>query len=207
MIAPESLDNSSVSNLINEQFSFKINALLELKEISKYVKSKEILINLLKKCDFLKLSDENETATYDLPEGITVFSILNIPPKMSKKEVEKNIELDNLQFSRLYKKSFYWILSTNDKETIICSQNSLRELIFDDTKVKYDMKNKNQLMKIIKEQIDRNSYQKEAKNLGIKKNEKKYDDKTSNNDSDAFSWRKGSASGFSSFDNNEYIFI
>ena len=153
------------------------------------------------------VSDENGTATYDLPEGITVFSILNIPPKMSKKEVEKNIELDNLQFSRLYKKSFYWILSTNDKETIICSQNSLRELIFDDTKVKYDMKNKNQLMKIIKEQIDRNSYQKEAKNLGIKKNEKKYDDKTSNNDSDAFSWRKGSASGFSSFDNNEYIFI
>ena len=126
---------------------------------------------------------------------------------MSKKEVEKNIELDNLQFSRLYKKSFYWILSTNDKETIICSQNSLRELIFDDTKVKYDMKNKNQLMKIIKKQIYKNSYQKEAKNLGIKKNEKKYDDKTSNNDSDAFSWRKGSASGFSSFDNNEYIFI
>ena len=125
---------------------------------------------------------------------------------MSKKEVEKNIELDNLQFSRLYKKSFYWILSTNDKETIICSQNSLRELIFDDTKVKYDMKNKGQLIKIIKEQIDKNSYQKEAKNLGIKKTEKKFDDKASNN-SDAFSWRKGSASGFSSFDNNEYIFI
>ena len=89
---------------------------------------------------------------------------------MSKKEVEKNIELDNLQFSRLYKKSFYWILSTNDKETIICSQNSLRELIFDDTKVKYDMKNKSQLMKIIKKQIYKNSYKKEAKNLGIKKN-------------------------------------
>ena len=201
------MDNSSVSNLLNEQFSFKINSLLELKEISKYVQSKEILINLLKKCYFLKISTDSEIATYDLPEGIIVFSILNIPPKMNKKEVEKNIELDNLQYSRLYKKSFYWILSTNDKETIICSQNSLRELIFDDTKVKYDMKNKNQLMKIIKEQIDRNSYQKEAKNLGIKKNEKKYDDKTSNNDSDAFSWRKGSASGFSSFDNNEYIYI
>ena len=103
---------------------------------------------------------------------------------MNKTEVEKHIDLANLQFSRLYKKSFYWILATNDKETVICSQNSLRELIFDDTKVKYDMKN-----------------QKEAKNLGIKKNEKKQDDKTSNNDSDAFSWRKGS--NYSSFDNNE----
>ena len=192
---------------MNEQFSFKISSLLELKEITKYVQSKEILIELLKKCDFLKISEDLENATYDLPDGIIVFSILNIPPKMNKKEVEKNIELDNLQFSRLYKKSFYWILSTNDKETIICSQNSLRELIFDDTKVKYDMKNKNQLIKIIKEQIEKNSYQKDAKNLGIKKLEKKYDDKISNNDSDAFSWRKGSASGFSSFDNNEYIFI
>ena len=32
------------------------------------------------------------------------------------------------------------------------------------------MKNKSQLMKIIKEQIYKNSYQKEATNLGIKKN-------------------------------------
>ena len=32
------------------------------------------------------------------------------------------------------------------------------------------MKNKSQLMKIIKKQIYKNSYKKEAKNLGIKKN-------------------------------------
>ena len=175
--------------------------MLEIKEITKYIQTKEALISVLKKCDFLKISDDLETITYDLPDGLTVFSILNIPPKMNKTEVEKHIDLANLQFSRLYKKSFYWILATNDKETVICSQNSLRELIFDDTKVKYDMKNKNQLLKIIKEQIERYNYQKEAKNLGIKKNEKKQDDKTSNNDSDAFSWRKGS--NYSSFDNNE----
>jgi Ni,Fe-hydrogenase I large subunit len=201
IISPEALENSKIVNLLNEQLSLKIKDLLELKEISKYIKTKEELIPLLNKCDFLKISNDSETITYDLPEGLTVFSILNIPSKLNKTEVEKQIELDNLQFSRLYKKGFYWILATNDKETIICSQNSLRELRFDDIKVKYDMKNKNQLMKIIKEQIDRNSYQKEAKNLGIKKNEKKYDDKTSNNDSDAFSWRKGS--NYSSFDNNE----
>ena len=83
------MDNSSVSNLLNEQFSFKINYLLELKEISKYVQTKEILINLLKKCDFLKISTDSEIATYDLPERIIVFSILNIPPKMNKKRGRK----------------------------------------------------------------------------------------------------------------------
>ena len=181
--------------------TLKIKDLLELKEILKYIQTKEALISLLNKCDFLKISNDSETITYDLPEGLTVFSILNIPSKLNKTEVEKQIELDNLQFSRLYKKGFYWILATNDKETVICSQNSLRELRFDDIKVKYDMKNRNQLLKIIKDQIDKFNYQKDAKNLGIKKIEKKQDDKTSNNDSDAFSWRKGS--GYSSFDNNE----
>ena len=155
IISPEALENSKIVNLLNEQLSLKIKDLLELKEISKNIKTKEELIPLLNKCDFLKISNDSETITYDLPEGLTVFSILNIPSKLNKTEVEKQIELDNLQFSRLYKKGFYWILATNDKETIICSQNSLRELRFDDIKVKYDMKNKNQLLKIIKDQIDR----------------------------------------------------
>ena len=201
IISPEALENSKIVNLLNEQLSLKIKDLLELKEISKYIKTKEELIPLLNKCDFLKISNDSETITYDLPEGLTVFSILNIPSKLNKTEVEKQIELDNLQFSRLYKKGFSWILATNDKETVFGSQNSLREIRFDDIKVKYDMKNKNQLLKIIKDQIDRFNYQKDAKNLGIKKIEKKQDDKISNNDSDAFSWRKGS--GYSSFDNNE----
>ena len=57
---------------------------------------------------------------------MTVFSILNIPPKLNKEEVKNHIELINLQYNRLYKKGFYWILSTIDKETVICVQNSLR---------------------------------------------------------------------------------
>ena len=151
--------------------------------------------------DFIKISEDNETITYDLPEGLTVFSILNFPAKMSKKEVEKSIELDNLQFSRLYKKSLYWILATNDKETTICSQNSLRELIIDDTKIKYDMKNKSQILKMIKEQLDKSSYQKEAKGLGLQKKADKKE--VSSNNSDAFSWRKGSGDGRPSFDSYE----
>lgn len=182
----------------------KVSDLLTLKEIAKYITEKDVLLSCLKKCDFLKVAENGETAVYEIPEGFTVFSILNFPAKMTKQEVEKAIELDNLSFSRLYKKSLYWVLATNDKETSICSQNSLRELVIDDTKIKYDMKNKGQVMKIIKELMDKNSYQKEAKNLGIqKKPEKKFDDKASNNDSEAFSWRKGSGDRFSSFNDVE----
>lgn len=110
--------------------SFKVSDLLMSKDISKYVTEKETLLTCLKACDFFKFSDNDETVTYDLPEGLTVFSILNFPSKKTKEEISKLIELDNLPYSRLYRKSLYWILATNDKETVICSQNSLRGMIF-----------------------------------------------------------------------------
>ena len=73
---------------------------------------------------------------------MSVFSILNIPPKLKKEEVYKNLELINLQFNRLYKTGFYWNLSTTDKETVICVQNSLRTLTYDDMTPKYSLKKK-----------------------------------------------------------------
>ena len=137
---------------------------------------------------------------------MTVFSILNIPPKLSKEEVKNHIELINLQYNRLYKKGFYWILSTIDKETVICVQNSLRELIFDEIRIKYIHNNKNQILKMMKDKMDKNSYQKDAKYLGINNNGyfKNSYNKSKNTDADSeFSWRKGSGGGKSSFDYSE----
>ena len=136
---------------------------------------------------------------------MSVFSILNIPPKMKKEEVFQNLELINLQYNRLYKRGFYWVISTLEKETVICIQNSLRTLSFDDMKCKYDLKHSNQIWKIIKEQIDKITYQKEAKYLGIGSKNNNINNnrhKSSNDNSDALSWRKGSGEG-SSFDYNE----
>ena len=141
---------------------------------------------------------------YDLPEGMTVFSILNIPPKYNKEEVKNDIELINLQYNRLYKKGFYWILSTIDKETIICVQNSLRELIFDEVRIKFIHNNKNQILKSMKDKLDKNSYQKDTKYLGINNGygKNKYKKGQGFDDgNDAFSWRKGSNK--SSFDYSE----
>ena len=75
IISPEALENSKITNLLNDQFTFKIKDLLEMKEILKFIQTKEELIPLLNKCDFLKISNDFETITYDLPEGLTVFSI------------------------------------------------------------------------------------------------------------------------------------
>ena len=190
--------------------SININTLLEQKEINKYIDNKDELISLFHKyCEFFTISEDKEKVQYYLPEGMTVFSILNIPPKLNKEEVKHHIELINLQYNRLYKRGFYWILSTIDKETVICVQNSLRELIFDEIRVKYIHTNKNQILKNMKEKMDKTSYQKEAKYLGINnngyaKNNYNYNRyKMSDAESDTFSWRKGSSGAKSSFDYGE----
>jgi hypothetical protein len=178
--------------------------LLLQKEISKYINDKAHLISILKKfCEFFKFSENDEIITYDLPDNMSVFSILNIPPKMSKQEVFKNLELINLQYNRLYKRGFYWVISTIDKETVICVQNSLRTLSFDDMKTKYDLKNKNQIWKLVKDQIDKISYQRESKNLGVKTNKNNNNNnKHKQSGGSELSWRKGSGDA-SNFDFNE----
>ena len=122
---------------------------------------------------------------------MTIFAILNIPPKLKKEEVYKNLELINLQYNRLYKSGFYWILCTTEKETIICVQNSLRTLTFDDMSPKYSLKNKNQIFEAMKKQVEKIFYQKESKNLGVDKNKKMNEKKLK--DDEAMSWRKESS--------------
>ena len=203
-ISPENFENSRISSITNEQLYIKLTDLLEQKEISKYINSKEKLISIIEKyCEFFQFSENKEKIQYVLPEGMTVFSILNIPPKLNKEEVKHHLELVNLQYNRLYKKGFYWYLSTIDKETVICVQNSLRELIFDEIRIKYIHNNKNQILKYMKDKMDKNSYQKDAKYLGINNNGySKYNySKGKNSDSESsFSWRKGSGGAKSSFD-------
>ena len=208
-IAPESFESSKIATITNDQLSLKTTDLLEQNEISKYVKSKEQLISLIEKyCEFFQFSDDKEKIQYILPEGITVFSILNIPHNLKKDEVKHHLELINLQYNRLYKKGFYWFLSTIDKETVICVQNSLRELRFEEIKVKYIHNNKNQILKNMKDKMDKNAYQKDTKYLGINNNStySKYSynkNKNSDSDSGSFSWRKGSGGTKSSFDYGE----
>jgi len=207
-IAPENFDNSRISSITNEQLIIKLSDLLNQKEISKYITSKDKLISIIKAyCEFFKISEDQETVEYVLPDNMVVFNILNIPLNMTKEDVIKNIELINLQFNRLYKRGFYWVLSTVDKETVICMQNSLRDLNFEESKVKYDLINKNQILRNMKEQVEKNMYQKDTKNLGISGNIKNKNSfprgKMSDTDNDAFSWRKGSSDIKSSFDVND----
>ena len=71
-------------------------------------------------------------------------------------------------------------------------------LSYDDMTPKYSLKNKTQILDLMKEQIEKALYQKEVKNLGAGKNTKNNNWKNSKGDSDALSWRKGSSGNSSS---------
>ena len=172
-------------------------------EISKYplLNSEENIIAIFSKyCEFFSFSKEKNEIQYTIPDNCTVFSISNIPQKLTKDEVKNHLELINLQYNRLYKKGYYWFLATTDKETVICVQNSLRELRFDEIKVKYYHSTKNQILKNMKEKMDKNSYQKDVKYLGYYPKKHKNSDYS---DSSQFSWRKGSNASKSSYDYGE----
>ena len=149
--------------------SIKLKDLLSQPEISNnpLINSEEKLINVFSKfCEFFTFNSDKTEIQYTLPDNMTVFSISNIPQKLSKEEVKHHLELINLQYNRLYKKGYYWFLSTTDKETVICVQNSLRELRFDEIRVKYFHSTKNQILNNMRDKMDKNAYQKDVKYLG-----------------------------------------
>ncbi len=149
--------------------SIKLKDLLSQPEISNnpLINSEEKLINVFSKfCEFFTFNSDKTEIQYTLPDNMTVFSISNIPQKLSKEEVKHHLELINLQYNRLYKKGYYWFLSTTDKETVICVQNSLRELRFDEIRVKYFHTTKNQILNNMRDKMDKTAYQKDVKYLG-----------------------------------------
>ena len=49
---------------------------MKQKEVTKYITDEKKLISLIKSnCEFMKVSEDNKTLEYDLPENMTVFNI------------------------------------------------------------------------------------------------------------------------------------
>jgi hypothetical protein len=195
ILAPENLESSKVISLLNENLSFKLDDFLNLKEVVKLTNKKDELISFLRQLSFIKI--EGESAQIHLPENFVYFSIMNFPQKMTKLDVIKSLELENVKYDRIYKKSLFWCLVTDVEATVRYLENKIKSLKFEENSLKYDLVNKASLLKTITKQINNANYQKEANELkadttsnSSKKWEKKGD--SSRHNSEAFSWRKKS---------------
>ena len=174
------------------------------------------LVEIIDNLAFLKISEDRETIRYLINDNMISFSIINIPLKITKKELVKKLEIEDVQDLRLFKKSIFWILTLNakgeDRQKI---EKKIKSCNFENgfgecskSEIKYDLTTKGDLMKTFLKQIQTNSYKKESGSLKAAENSsgkngvisEKKDSSVSNscsavkdgNTSDAFSWRKQS---------------
>ncbi len=216
LLCPENIESSKVISLMNENLTVKINELFALKEISKTCQSTHELLEIIEKLSYLKYSEEKEIISYHLEDNMISFSIINIPQTMSRSDLLKKLDLENVHELRLFKKSLFRILTLNADEGMRkLLEAKIKNLRFDDgnmmesskSNIKYDVMTKAELIKTFSKHIQTNSYQKESQSLKATDNnnlthkninKEKKDSLFSNgnikgkdrNDSDAFSWRK-----------------
>jgi hypothetical protein len=172
-----------------------------IKEVAKFTSEKEELISLLSMIDYIKLSENKEIASIIIPENFAVFSLLNVPQKMSEEELIKVISIPKENFVRIYKKSLFWVIITNrEGDATEEIENKFKNVEFSDGgKLRYDYMTKNGLIKSINKQIQTSNYHKESHELkvsGNTSNNKLNANYNSNNkertNSEALSWRKKS---------------
>lgn len=219
LLCPENIESSKVILLLNENLTVKINELFSLKEISKYCKTINELLQIVEKLPYVKYSEDKNILYYDILDEMISFSIINIPQNINKNDILKKLELEMVPGLRLFKKSLFWILTLNaDERKRKLIEEKIKNLRFDDGNmmesskpfIKYDLMTKADLMKTFYKHIQTNSYQKESQslkatdnNLLQNTNSSKKEKKNSlvsegksngkdGNDLDAFSWRKPS---------------
>ncbi len=164
-------------------------------------------MSLLSAVKFIQISPNKELAHYEIEPKIAVFSLLNVPQKMTKEELLTLTKLDPANLLRVYKKSLFWIIVVDENLSFNITKTKLKDLRaddFSDGSLKFDSSNFASLMKSVQKILQNRDYQKEASDLKAEKrnstanNMNNYNSNSSNKErtnSEAFSWRKKSTDG------------
>ena len=176
--------------------------LVTLKEVAKISTDKEEIKSLLLTIPFIKLSFNKEVAHYELEPKIAVFSLLNVPQKMTKAELIALTHLDESKVLRVYKKALFWIVVVDEKtffEEVRRTLKAVRSDKLSDGTLKFDAMSSASLMLSIQKILQNRDYHKEASDLKAEKRmSKDYNSNSSNKErtnSEALSWRKKSNEG------------
>lgn len=203
LLLPETLEMSKVCSILSDDLSFKVDELISLKEIQKYVDTKENLIeilNLLEKEGIIKNQSSNEYSIL-LKDEDCFYNLANIPTKMSKLEIISFLGLNENSIKRLYKQALFWVLVLDDNSVNQEFQNLLnsKNLKENETEIKFDVSNGKNLRKALNKKTQHFNYIKETDELKASPQDKRkesynkmaYNSNTSNT-SEHFSWRKKS---------------
>jgi hypothetical protein len=206
---PENLETSKVCQIINEEMTFKLEDFFTLREVQKFLNSKESLNDILERIQnedkIIKINDNTNDITILLDENFTAFNFINVPNKMKKAELSQILEIgQDDSIPRLYKHSLFWILISNNLDFTQNLEKKLKSIKFDGESVKFDVTPYKILKRNINKQIQHNVYMKETDELkasssnarkdsnNFKQNDRKHSNTQSTGNTDALSWRKKS---------------
>lgn len=160
----------------------------------------------LKKLAFLELSENETKGKITFNESSKIFSLINVPHKISKESMLKILKISEDSIERFYKQSLYWIIVCNEKNIFDKLEETLRNIKFEDNNpLKFEISFLIDSKKIAEKKINHQNYLKEADNLkasGVngssypdRKDSRggyKYSFNSGNGNNEALSWRKKS---------------
>ena len=186
IMSPESIDSNRIASCFNENFEANLNELSNTSEIMK-VQSKEKFTESLKQLGIVEFL-ENDKLRLILNDNLVVLVMMNIPLKWTYKDFNENLKSfseNSGRILRLYKKSMFWFVATEDQSAVSKIEEELNS---QKEKIKYDKMQAADIKKKLTKIINHQNYAKETNELKSNNN-----CSTSNAGSTSkLSWRKAS---------------
>jgi hypothetical protein len=177
-----------------------------MKEVQKISNDPDTLKKSLKKLNFLKFSEDENSAKIIFNESSKIISLINVPHKITKESMLKILKISEEQIERFYKQSLYWIIVCEGKTIYDKLDETMRNIKFEDNNpLKFEISFVKDSKVIAGKKINHHNYLKETDNLKASgsSGSTSYPDRkdsrgvyklsaNSNGNNEALSWRKKS---------------
>jgi hypothetical protein len=194
---------------MNEEMTFKVDEMFQMKEVQKVVASKETFLEILNRIEsegnIIKFNRDTNEATILLDENFTAFNLINVPSKIKKQHISAILDIgEDNKVLRMYKHSLYWIVISITEEFNQNFEKKLKQVKFEGESLKFDTTTSKDLKRQINKQIQHNVYLRETDELKAssssgrkdsnshKLSDRKYSNTQSTGNTEALSWRKKS---------------
>ncbi len=169
LISPESLEVSKVLSILHDNFTFKIEEFLNLKDVQKLQlqsTDKDLILCLLKEFKFLKVSEDQKTAQLVFAEAEKVINLINVPNKIGKEALMQVLKISENMIQRLYKQSLYWTIVCDNRDVFTKLDETMRNTKFEDNNpLRFEITLIEEIKKTISKKINHQNYLKEADSL------------------------------------------
>jgi hypothetical protein len=193
---------SKVTSIMSEDLTFKIDDLFNLKDMQRIVSTKDELIEHLSQfSEFLKIDTNTGICKFQISEALIIYNFINFQNKSTKEQLIGLLGIEEKDILRFYKQSLYWTLVVESEDIA----NKIDEIVKtvkleDDKPMRFEKNNGKTIIKQILKKIQCHHYAKDTNELKGSNNNSDFGksirkdsyNKSTNQNSDNFSWRKKS---------------